>query len=123
VKTRPRLPIVLLFVTVYCFAIALINLSSSFSENPGSESPEQEQYVSAISANLFCHTTLSEKGEPNFGHFPGMGFKKSFTEWRTIVRITELLFDAAFVQYSGFAENFLVQYRKSDLIFPFHYFW
>lgn len=49
--------------------------------------------------------------------------KYLYDEYIAIVRLFELTTTSSTTQYLFSAGQFLIQFRKNDLIFPFHYFW
>lgn len=79
-------------------------------------------YFSGVSVNLFSHTYSSspvldclQTGSTGF-------FIKDYTA--SLRSLNSMLFWKRKVVYSIFAsESRLIRSRKSDLIFPFHYFW
>ena len=58
--------------------------------------------------------------------FPGAAsfFPKSLSGGISVCPKTNLrLFTAVFLQYSFYARHLLVRLQRTDVIFPFHYFW
>ncbi len=83
----------------------------------------QELYLADTSKSLFYHTSSSKNTGGSFNNYSGPGYKNLFDQLWSVTHNSEQLFKAVFTQYCNFAIGLLVQYRKSDLIFPFHYFW
>lgn len=48
---------------------------------------------------------------------------KHFLKFQPTIDFSRTLFQVEFKHYTGFFDNCLIASRKSDLIFPFHYFW
>ena len=87
------------------------------------QTTKQEKYFSTIPTILSPHTSQSESSVNNFNNFPAPGFKNLFDGLWAITKTTEQFYEAVFSQYTSFSINFLIQHRKTDIIFPFHYFW
>ncbi len=49
--------------------------------------------------------------------------KNSINEFVTVLKLTDHLVASTLIQYSSYSDNTPVRYRKTDIIFPFHYFW
>jgi hypothetical protein len=49
--------------------------------------------------------------------------KKVFYNLNQVAETKEFFLALAFSRYKIFSRSFLINYRKHDLIFPFHYFW
>ncbi len=83
-----------------------------------------ETYISDLSSKLWNHTQQSETlihisdniSTPNV-KFQFKGF------WKAYAVRSELIIEAAIAQLNTFTKTVLIFHRKSDLIFPFHYFW
>lgn len=119
VKSSNRILSVVFLIAIYCFAISVITKSFAHSDFQNKQTSSQEKIISDFSTKLFCQTSQSESSVNNFNNLPTPNFKNSFT----VVKVTEQLFETEFSQYTFFSRNILTSYRKSDLIFPFHYFW
>jgi len=76
-----------------------------------------------FSANLFCNPAPAESEVNGFNYFPVPVCIDPFSEPGAIHKAIERSFETEFAQYTLHSRDFLVQYRKSDIIFPFHYFW
>lgn len=76
-----------------------------------------------VSVELFTDSLLVENYANPSNNFPPSTLKNSFSEFLTIVKITEQFFANEFVQYISISKNFRINYRKANIIFPFHYFW
>lgn len=76
-----------------------------------------------VSVELFTDSLLVENYANPSNNFPPSTLKNSFSEFLAIVKITEQFFANEFVQYISISKNFRINYRKANIIFPFHYFW
>jgi len=123
VKNSIRILSVFFLTAIYCFAISVVTKSLTHSDFHSNSTTSQEQYFSDFSTKLFCHTSQSESSTNNYINQPVPSFKNPFNGLWAIAKITEQIFETAFSQYTHISRNFLIQHRKTDIIFPFHYFW
>jgi hypothetical protein len=113
---------VTILTVIYCFAVSVTNLPIS-SDYGNHQNTEQERYLVTISNSLFCDTSQSESSVNSFNNFSLPNFKNPFSEQWATTKAREKSFETEFTQYLNFSLNFLIQHRKSNIIFPFHYFW
>ena len=114
----------MMFLTaVYCFAIGAVATSFVASNFQNHSRSSQKTYISDFSATLFCHTAESEISLTDFNNLPVPNFKNPFVGIWSVVKTREGFLEMVFTQYTSIFRNVLVKYRKSDIIFPFHYFW
>jgi len=123
VKYNIKILSVVLLTAIYCFAIGVVTNSLTYSDFKSNSTTTQEQYFSDFSTKLFCHTTLTESSVNNYNNLPASSSKNPFNGLLAVTKTTEQLFETAFTQYTNISRNFLIQHRKTDIIFPFHYFW
>jgi len=83
----------------------------------------QSQYSRLVVSALYYGVTEPERSVSELTHCQVINFKNTFNSLDGIIKVTGFLFETRFFQYTKLSENFLVQYRKADIIFPFHYFW
>lgn len=121
-KNNIKIVSILCFVAIYCAAIGGSVKSFSPSNFDQKEISSQENLEGYISTKLFCHTYLFEKAENNT-NLPVPNLKNSFIDVCGINKNLEAIFETIFSQHSDFSTNTLINHRKSDIIFPFHYFW
>ncbi len=123
-KDKFRITITVFFTAVYCLAIGVVNQSRTDSpvhENPTSS---QEKFISDLSSKLFSPTIASESVVTNFtSNSSSPGFKSPLAGCDVIFKAIAQRFETAFSQYANFSRNFRIKHKKSDFIFPFHYFW
>jgi cytochrome c-type biogenesis protein CcmH/NrfF len=109
---------------VYCFAVIHATYSLKKIDFRNHQTTEQEQYLATIAKGLYCHTSSSENAGSSLNNSSVSKTNNVFDElWSSVSESREQLFEAKFTQYCNFAINFLIKYRKTDIIFPFHYFW
>ena len=116
---------IILIVALYSFTMGMggNNSFDSSLKGAGKTREENKSYFKAVSVNLFYFTPKSESSLNTFHNTTPSTFKTSFKEFAVVVKTTEQFFDSKFVQYNFSLKNCLFRYRKSDIIFPFHYFW
>ena len=122
-KSSIKILSIVALTAIYCFAIGVVTKSLTYSDFQSHSTTPQEQYFSDFSTKLFCQTSQSESSVNNYNNLPVPSFKNPFSGLWAITKTTEQLFKTAFSQYTNISRNFLIQHRKSDIIFPFHYFW
>lgn len=108
---------------IYCFALCVITKSFDYSVFQDYSTSPKEEIIGDFSKKLFCHTSQSENTVSNNNNVPVPNFKSPLNGFWAIVYTTEQLTETEFYQYTNISKNFLIQHRKSDIIFPFHYFW
>jgi hypothetical protein len=113
-----------MFLTaIYCFAIGVVANSYAYSDGQKYPTSSQEKFISDFSAKLFYHSSKSESSANNFNNLPDPKLKNPTAGFWATVKATEKLFETSFSQYTFFSRKILINSRKSDIIFPFHYFW
>jgi hypothetical protein len=93
---------------------------SAFQDDPVSS---HTKVVPGISTQLFCNAAQAENEVNSFNSFPVNNCKDPFSAPGAVSKAIEQILNVSFAQYTRYSRNFLVQCRKSDIIFPFHYFW
>lgn len=114
---------VILLSAIYFFAIGIYLKSPVQSDIQHSQTTAQAKLFSIAYSDLFCQPSQSESSVNNFTNFTTPSFTNKFNKHWAISKIPNLLVETKFSQYTTFSINFLIQHRKSNLIFPFHYFW
>ena len=122
-KSNFRIINVAVLLVIYCFAIVASNNSLINADFSGNKFSSQEKIISNSFEKLFCHTKHSETSFNNYNNLPGPGFENKLSGFYAFLKAREQLIESEFSQYTTFAEAVLINQRKSDLIFPFHYFW
>jgi hypothetical protein len=100
-----------------------VNVSLTQSDLNYISSSSKGDLVSGFAAKLFCETSQLESSVNNYTSAPVPNFKNPTNGVWAIFKTTEQLFESTYSQYTRISRNFLIQHRKTDLIFPFHYFW
>lgn len=121
-KKQIRIVGAVVLVALYCIAMGVTNeafVSSSFEKDMV---PSQKKSSPNFSSSLYYPNSQAENIVENYTNLPAPSFKNTFNGFWAIVKTTDELFYAEFYQYQHFFRNFLIRYRKADLIFPFHSF-
>lgn len=79
--------------------------------------------VSAVSLNLLGSATSSENLFNVFNVETSVSIKNLFKSYALKVKKEQQIFTNHFSQYSFSVKNFQTLFRKTNLIFPFNYFW
>jgi len=123
VKNTVRILSVLLLTVIYCYAIGTVGASVVPTDAKGALNTQQEKYTLNVASQLFCHTSQTENAVSSPTQLPIPSFKNPFDPQWAAIKAAEQFFETEFYQYSRVSRNFLIQYRKADHLFPFHYFW
>jgi len=113
-----------LFITmVYFSTIGYTQKDLSFSSEFSDPNPSHKEYKQKLSSKGVEHTSESENFTNYFNNLPSNNVKNTFSEIGINLKSIELFFNRKYLQYVSFSRNILIAYKKSDLIFPFHYHW
>lgn len=122
-KNSIRIVGALLLTAIYCGAIAIVTTSFTSVDSQNATNPKQEKYSATVSNNLLYHNIQSESSINSLVNLSDPSLKDTFNIFVGITVQASKLSKATFAQYSNFSRNLLIRYRKTDLIFPAHYFW
>lgn len=117
------------------FSVCFLALcfSSAFGFHVGATVTNSEDFIAASSSQK--HSDISIGGTHLFGLTPeseisiaGYQYRfqaedKNFVKFYPSFDFSETLVLVLFKHYAVFYNNCLIAFRKSDRIFPFHYFW
>lgn len=124
VKKIFRIFAILTIFILYGFVLSLYS-NNAFIDNyiSSQTTSEAKQYNSLTSSCLLCHT--AQTGCSIAVHTNGSLslHKNFFSEFSICLRASEQLFFVAFSQYRFYSQNLLGRLQRTDIIFPFHYFW
>ncbi|SRR5690606_6454027 len=118
------------FITIFCFLADGIptsdppshSLNSTSLHLNSNDTDENKQYI-AIPVSFNAYALQAEILTGPFNTPSSFSFKNSSSGYALLLKCSKQLFAVTFKQYITFSANLLIRDRKSDLIFPFHYFW
>lgn len=122
-KNNIRLIGAFLLTAIYCIAFGAVYDSISQSDFSNNHSFSEERNISPSSETIFFHNFQSESSINSYNNLPVQNIKEQFTDSWADFNVSERLIESEYSQYLIFTRNILINYRKSDIIFPFHYFW
>jgi hypothetical protein len=117
-----KILLVLIITTLYCFVISAVNHSFIDSEYNKLITSQHKNTYSDFSNTHFYHTFQTESSVSN-NSLPSTNLKNQFFSFWAIHKTHEQVIKSEYLQYVLREKNNLIHYRKSDIIFPFHYFW
>ena len=82
-----------------------------------------DQYHTSASGSLFYHTLPSQGPLNNFNQLPSSQSKIKFNFKGSINLTIDKLIESKVCHRLKLGEALLIRLRKSEIIFPFHYFW
>lgn len=122
-KASVRIICAVLISIIYCYTSCIVTKSLVKSDLQDYPVSLQETIISDLSSKLFSHNIKSETSLFNTSNFTSFKIKNSINGFWTIIKTTKHLFNIEINQNLFFSKNILINYKKTDLIFPFHYFW
>jgi len=123
-KNRNNILGVLLLISVYCFGFYVhITTTPTSNQWVNEKQNEQRSNLKASSKCFYEHTQPFENLFSDVLEKPLLDFKLPNIAFWNIVYTNNLLFNTKFKQYTKHLKTILIRQRKSNLIFPFHYFW
>ena len=122
-KKKIKVLSVYILSIIYCMAVVFVSQSQVQISRYSKPSLSNEKSFSDISSKLFSHTPLSDKSLNNKYNLPVPSSHNNFGDYWGMIHQMGGLFDTRYKQYLSFSKNILVNLRKVQFLFPFHYFW
>ena len=122
-RKRIKIFSVYILAIIYCLAVVFVNQSQVQISHYSKPSLSNEKSFSDISFKLFSHTPLSDKSLNNKYNLPVPSSHNNLGDYWGNIHQMGGLFDTRYKQYLSFSKNILVNLRKVQFLFPFHYFW
>lgn len=122
-KQRIKVFSVYILAIIYCMAVILVTQSQVQIPHYPKPSPSNEKSFSDISTKLFNHTPLSDKSLNNKYNLSVPTYFNHFGDYWGMIHTMGGLIDTRYKQYLTFSKTILVNLRKINFLFPFHYFW
>lgn len=122
-KKTFRITGIILITLLYWLTVSTFISSSRYSTIDNFPKAESEAYFSLITVNPFQHTAQSENSLLSLSKIPTRTLEETFYKFSLLKENTERLTVNSFTQYTSISLDFLILYRKFNIIFPFHNFW
>jgi len=108
---------------IYCYAIIFIAGPPAFGYLQNNPYARNAEFFEVTSIKISYHTSQSESLVNSFTNFSAPTFKIQGKEYSALSNALRQLFATEFSQYIFLSKNLLVELHKTQIIFPFHYFW
>lgn len=109
---------------VYCATVVVaINTCDNFKSTSLLPYGDDQCVVSPYAIDYSDFLTRPQTLEVPAQSPDSLQYKKDFSDYVILKHVIQQHISGKFLQYSQVSKNFLVHYRKTDGIFPFHYFW
>ncbi|MBP7497329.1 MAG: hypothetical protein KA792_06675 [Bacteroidales bacterium] len=108
---------------VYSYSISISFDTSSKLRFNQQKNSNKEFYFSSFASNLISQTAQTKSSVYNYFNFPVSCLKNHINCFGSLAKIIDQIFVNNFVNYNFISRNFLYQFWKYFIIFPFHYFW
>ena len=121
-KNGIRITGIVLISLLYCYSIGMVN---GYSTNPISkkvETTNQVFYSSADSVSKFYDISQTKTSVNTFNNLPSP-IKNEFNNIWSVLKYAEQFVFTKITQHLIPATDFLILFQKTDIIFPFNYFW
>ncbi len=113
----------ILLVTLFYFVTSQNSISSSQHDTKSTSSHQVENYLSFSAHHPFCQTPQTEDFTESISCFSSTKSQEYCKIFHALYASKEHIKKSEYSHYFNTSRILLIQYRKSDLIFPFHYFW
>jgi hypothetical protein len=123
VRNNLKTYIIFLLTAVYCIAIGAVNTHVAYQSVTLTHTNLQENSIAIFSENLYCPTIQADNLLNPSPNLPTTACKNPSNDLSEFAYSYEQIEGAAILQYTSIARNILFHHRKTDIIFPSHYFW
>ena len=110
---------------LYCI-ITCLCIGNTFASNTTFSPPNNlitQSHQSTFSDTIFYHTAQAENVICISNNIPSASIKYSFKNNADGIKVAAQLFLHTFYQYSFYSKNEIARLQRTDIIYPFHYFW
>jgi len=124
VKKKLRIVAFLSLAALYSSAISLYSSSQLFdnTDTLKQTNGSNQQYFFA-SSNIHNQIAEKESSVSVCGSIPITTINNPFNKLSASANAIEQSFFSTYTQYSFYSQYLLIRLLKTDIIFPFHYFW
>lgn len=114
-----------LIMAIYCIAVSATMDAPVFPDQAArlDSSIHVDRNHPVVLNTLYNHSSFFESTLHGQNNLPARNFENPFVKLWASARVTENLLKAVFTQYTFIFGYSPLQLRKTDIIFPFHYFW
>lgn len=112
--------LIVLFLSVYCYAIQNISKSYITVQFENTQASEQHTYFTSLASYLLFHVPQSEISMQSM--FPVSSNKTNGNKNLLQCKLTEQLFFIRFIKNSDSTILFEISQKKIDFLYPAHYF-
>jgi hypothetical protein len=122
-KVKMRIVSALLLTLIYSYAVSISMQSVFLTDIRDVHSSEHKTFLLSVTASICGSPSAKEVTSfAKTSQFSTHDSKKPFSPGE-LIQTEEPLIRSELSQYEHFSTNLLIQFRKTDKIFPFHYFW
>lgn len=114
---------IVFFTTLYGFFIFLASGIQPVFSSASQAAKEKKNKEATVSISHFYPAGESESAENTFNFSVLPNFKIAFPNFWAITKTSEQFMANKFRQYAAVLKYFPIQFNKTDIIFPFQYFW
>lgn len=108
---------------IYCLAIGVLSISINLPDFNQKTNTNHQKIFSNLSLNSISQTSHSQSSISNINEFNLRDFKDPNFGDCSILKLINNVSNVSYFQYTRISYNFLFHKRKSDIFYPFHYFW
>lgn len=122
-KNGIRITGIVLISLLYCYSIGMVN---GYSTNPFSkkvETTNQVFYSSVDSVSRFYDISQTKTSVNTFNNNLPTPVKDQFNKIWSVIKYAEQFVFTKITQHFIPDSDFLIPFQKTDIIFPFNYFW
>lgn len=124
-KNSSKITSLLHILVLYGFIVSLYS-TSDFTANitiSKNISTNDASCFSFVHIDLFCHSGKTENFVSGNCKLPVSSLKDQLNVFLACTKYAELSHTNSYSKYIYYAENNIIRFQSSDIIFPFHYFW
>ena len=114
---------VFLLIVMSFYTSSLVTKSYGYPDFQDYPISLQERIIEDLSTTPLYHSCKNQHPTESLVKLSNLKFKIHFNLIGIIVHMTEQYFNTELLLNINFKKNILINYRKTDLIYPFHYFW
>ncbi len=122
-KNAYKFSVVIVIAVLYYFSTYILTVSPIVVNIQNEQGSEKGELIEHMFDNVVSNFLMSDNTN-NFSQVVASSLKKnqSVTNF-SLNEVIDNSIQSEFLQYIYFSRNFLINFRKADLIFPFNYFW